>query len=116
MKLNSKSVIIFPTAILVAIMLGAIPLTGLTIAVAQEISGSYRPVQPDSNGICPEGTFSTSIGCCPNGTENVHDICESPSQHQEGTNAYLKCLIAHGAQDILNQNPGIHIQECANQG
>jgi hypothetical protein len=62
------------------------------------------------------GFGTTPIGCCPLGTENVHNFCESPESHQQATNNYLKCLIEHGAKDIINQQAQLYITDCANQG
>jgi hypothetical protein len=85
-------------------------------ASAQDNSGSSKPLPSNSDGTCPDGFGATPIGCCPLGTENVHNFCESRESHQQATDNYLKCLIERGAEDIITQHPQLHIADCPNQG
>jgi hypothetical protein len=61
---------------------------------------------------CNDGWASTPIGCCPLGTENVHNFCESPEEHDQATNSYLACLAAAAAQD--HDNPAQYAIDAAN--
>jgi hypothetical protein len=111
---NRKTEIMARLVVIATVAILAIGSTAT--ALAQDNSGSSKPVPSNSDGTCPNGFGATPIGCCPLGTENVHNFCESPESHQQATDNYLKCLIEHGAKDIINQQAQLHIADCANQG
>jgi hypothetical protein len=83
----------------------------LTTSVGRVEAGVY-PETPNADGSCNDGWASTPIGCCPLGTENVHNFCESPEEHDQATNSYLACLAAAAAQD--HGNPAQYAIDAAN--
>ena len=59
------------------------------------------PIPTNSDGSCPDGWFDTGlIDCCPSGTMNIHDHCDTQGGHELATANYLKCLAIAASQTI----------------
>jgi hypothetical protein len=72
------------------------------------------PTTPNSDGSCDAGWFNTGlIGCCPSGTTNIHDHCDTEQNHNAATNNYIQCLAAAALQHL---NPVQSAYNCANGG
>src|ERR1700739_737305 len=81
-------------------------------SVVRVKAGVY-PEAPNADGSCNEGWAITPIGCCPLGTENVHNFCESPEEHNQATNNYLACLAAEALKGITGTQA---MSDCINGG
>lgn len=92
----------------------AMSVIGTTMITTHPVQaqGSY-PITPNQDGSCPSGYGSTPIGCCPDGTENIHSFCESESAHNSATNNYIACLAAKALQ---GEDTAQAASECANGG
>jgi hypothetical protein len=63
-----------------------------------------QPTEPDSDGSCASGEHQTRIGCCPDGTTNVHSTCQDPEQHRQDSDKMLcagSSLIPHPAAEAI---------------
>jgi hypothetical protein len=72
------------------------------------------PTPPNSDGSCASGSFETRIGCCPNGTMNIHDTCSTAKAHKENSDKVLKCMFGKTIQkpsDIIG-NSFNNIKDC----
>jgi len=78
------------TIILAFIALATLVTTTTTQVVRAEVS---QPTQPTEDGSCAGGEHQTRVGCCPDGTTNVHNFCDTQEHHsQETTKGALGAL------------------------
>jgi hypothetical protein len=61
-----KAIVITTTVLLVA---------AITMSATYPVQAKVEPTPPNTDGSCASGSFETRIGCCPNGTTNIHDTC-----------------------------------------
>jgi hypothetical protein len=47
-----------------------------------------------SDESCAEGEHMTRIGCCPEGTTNIHSVCQDPEQHRQESDRVVGRIIA----------------------
>ena len=101
---NLKAIVITATVFLAAVLL---------TTSAGKLEAGVQAEAPDSEGNCDTGWFLTSVGCCPDGTTNVHNFCESPDEHNQATNNYIACLAAEALKGITGTQA---MSDCINEG